>query len=149
MTRIAIYFFMIIASMSLAVSEDAAAQTCRVRAGKANQNGCENYIEVYEYDYVKEKPSFPGGNARLVQFINDNREYPAEAYKKGIQGRVTCSFVVNTDGSVSHVSIIRGVEQSLNREAVRIMNKMPEWIPGKHEGQTVPVRVIWSVPFRK
>lgn len=149
MTRISIYFFMILASLTLFICEDVSAQTCRVRAGKAAPNGCQNYIEVYEYDYVKEKPSFPGGNSKLVKFINDNREYPAEAYKKGIQGRVTCSFVVNTDGTVSHISIIRGVEQSLNREAVRIMSKMPEWIPGKHDGQTVPVRVIWSVPFRK
>ncbi|MDE6339023.1 MAG: energy transducer TonB [Muribaculaceae bacterium] len=126
----------------------ASAQTCRVRAGNSS-NGGQSYLEVYEYDYVNEKPSFPGGNAKLVEFINDTREYPAEAYKKGIQGRVTCSFVVNADGSVSHISVIRGVEQSLNREAVRIMSKMPEWLPGKHDGQTVPVRVVWSVPFRK
>jgi len=106
-------------------------------------------MEVYEYDYVKVKPVFPGGNAKLVAFINENRRYPAEAYKKGIQGRVTCSFVVNADGSVSHISILRGVEHSLNQEALRIMSKMPEWTPGRHDGQTVPVRVVWSVPFRK
>lgn len=124
------------------------AQTCRVKAG-SSAGGCKSYIEVYEYDYVKEKPSFPGGDAKLVSFINENRRYPAEAYKKGIQGRVTCSFVVNTDGTVSHISILKGVEQSLNQEAIRIMSKMPEWTPGKHDGQTVPVRVVWSVPFRK
>lgn len=127
---------------------DSDAQTYRVRAGN-NSAGCKAYMEVYEYDYVKVKPVFPGGNAKLVAFINENRRYPAEAYKKGIQGRVTCSFVVNADGSVSHISILRGVEHSLNQEALRIMSKMPEWTPGRHDGQTVPVRVVWSVPFRK
>ena len=149
MSKIYLYIFLLISAVLLGVSNHADAQTCRVKAGKNTSTGCQNYIEVYEYDYVKEKPEFPGGNAQLVKFINEHREYPAEAYKKGIQGRVTCSFVVNTDGSVSHISVIRGVEQSLNREAVRIMSKMPEWIPGKHDGQTVPVRVVWSVPFRK
>ena len=123
-------------------------QTCRVKAGTTT-GGVKTYMEVYEYDYVKEKPSYPGGNAELVAFINKNRQYPEDAYKKGIQGRVTCSFVVNTDGSVSHISVLRGVEPSLNQEAVRIMSKMPEWKPGKHDGKLVPVRVVWSVPFRK
>ena len=149
MSKIYRYLFLLISATVMGLCASVSAQTCRVKAGKNTSTGCQNYIEVYEYDYVKEKPQFPGGNAKLVEVINGHREYPAEAYKKGIQGRVTCSFVVNTDGSVSHISVIRGVEQSLNREAVRVMSKMPEWIPGKHEGQTVPVRVVWSVPFRK
>ncbi len=129
-------------------SLDVKAQTYRVRAGNG-ASGCKAYLEVYEYDYVKQKPVFPGGDANLVAFINENRRYPAEAYKKGIQGRVTCSFVINTDGSVSHISILKGVEHSLNQEAIRVMSKMPGWTPGMHDGQPVPVRVIWSVPFRK
>lgn len=129
-------------------SPKASAQTCRVKAGNSHGGGC-SYIEVYEYDYVSEKPTFPGGTQKLISFINENRKYPAEAYKKGIQGRVTCSFVVNPDGSISHVSVLRGVEASLNQEAVRIMSKMPEWLPGKLDGHTVPVRVVWAVPFRK
>lgn len=123
-------------------------QTCRVGIG-TSENGVKSYMEVYEYDFVSEKPSYPGGDRKLVSFINENRKYPEEAYKKGIEGRVTCSFVVNVDGSVSHISVLRGVERSLNREAVRLMSEMPEWIPGKHDGHPVPVRVIWSVPFRK
>lgn len=126
----------------------AIAQRCRVNTG-TNASGSIQYLEVYEYDYVSEKPSFPGGDALLVSFINKTRQYPKEAYRKGIQGRVTCSFVVNADGTVSHISILRGVEQSLNQEAIRIMSKMPEWKPGRHDGHPVPVRVVWSVPFRK
>lgn len=124
------------------------AQTCRVKAGNSAA-GHKCYIEAYEYDYVAEKPSFPGGESKLVEFINSNRVYPQEAYKKGIQGRVTCSFIVNADGTISHISILKGVETTLNQEAIRIMSKMPEWKAGRHDGKAVPVRVVWSVPFRK
>lgn len=106
-------------------------------------------MEVYEYDYVTEKPTYPGGDKNLMMFINATRNYPIEAYRKGIQGRVTCSFIVNADGSVSHISVLRGVNPSLNKEAIRVLSKMPEWIPGRLDGVAVPVRVIWSVPFRR
>lgn len=130
------------------VASTANAQTCRVNIGTTS-SGTVNYIEVYEYDYVSEKPTFPGGDRNLMTFINATRNYPLDAYRKGIQGRVTCSFIVNTDGSISHISVLRGVNPSLNREAIRILSKMPEWIPGKHDGKVVPVRVVHSVPFRK
>ena len=126
----------------------ATAQTCRVNIG-STPTGAMSYIEVFEYDYVTDKPCFPGGDGKLMKFINDTREYPKPAYDRGIQGRVTCSFVVNIDGTVSHISVLRGVEPSLNKEAIRILSKMPEWHPGKLNGQPVPTRVIWSVPFRK
>lgn len=124
------------------------AQTFRVNAG-VSPDGCPTYMLVYEYDYVEEKPEFPGGGATMLNFINKQRRYPAEAYARGIQGRVTCSFVVNSDGSVSHITVLKGVEPSLNREAVRIISKMPDWTPGRLDGQPVPVRVICAVPFRK
>ncbi len=125
-----------------------AAQTCRVNCGKS-VNGHLVYKEVFEYDFVQEKPSFPGGDSKLIGFINDTRCYPADAYKKGVQGRVTCAFIVNADGSVSDIKVLKGVEPSLNREALRIFSLMPEWIPGKIDGRPVPVRVIRSIPFRK
>ncbi|MBD5418494.1 MAG: energy transducer TonB [Bacteroides sp.] len=124
------------------------AQTCRVSAG-VNSHGARCYMEVYEYDYVSEKPSFPGGDSKLVEFINKHREYPDKAYRDGIQGKVTCSFVIHPSGSVSHIKVLKGVEETLNQEAVRILGMMPPWVPGIMNGQPVPVRVIWSVPFRK
>lgn len=131
----------------LSFNNSASAQTFRINAGCVN--GVQSYIEVYEYDYVDRKPEFPGGDAKLVGFINKHRRYPSEAYRHGIQGRVLCSFVVNTDGSISNISILKGVEPSLNREAIRIFSKMPNWKPGRINGQAVPVRVIWPVPFRR
>lgn len=130
------------------LSSEASAQTCRITSGM-NANGRLVYREVYEYDYVDDKPQFPGGGSALLNYINETRRYPADAYSRGIEGRVTCAFVINTDGKVSDVTVLRGVEQTLNKEAVRILSKMPDWTPGKIDGQLVPVRVICAVPFRK
>lgn len=126
----------------------ATAQTYRVSAG-VSADGRKTYREVFEYDYVSEKPVFPDGESGLVAFINAHRAYPPEAYRRGIEGRVICSFVVNADGAVSHLHIVKGVESSLNDEALRILSLMPPWTPGRLEGRPVPVRVICTVPFRK
>ena len=146
MTKILLYFLMAGAGI-ISINATATAQTCRVNIG-TSPSGCTSYLEVYEYDYVTEKPTFPGGDALLMKFINNHREYPKRAYAKGIQGRVTCSFIVNADGTVSHISVLRGVEPSLNKEAIRVLSQMPEWTPGRLNGQPVPTRVVWSVPFR-
>ena len=122
-------------------------QTCKVRV--ATDKGCAVYTEVFEYDYVEEKPEFPGGGGSLMNFINSTRQYPQEAYEAGVEGRVTCSYVVNADGKISNIQVLRGVETSLNQEAVRIISLMPDWIPGKIAHQSVPVRVVTCIPFRK
>ena len=123
-------------------------QTCKIKTATLN-NGEPVYTEVFEYDYVDEKPIFPGGSNSLINFINSTREYPVEAYEMGIQGRVTCSFIVNEDGKISHIKVLRGVESSLNSEALRIISLMPDWEPGKINEMRVPVRVVCSIPFRK
>ncbi|MCM1489434.1 MAG: energy transducer TonB [Muribaculum sp.] len=124
------------------------AQTCRVSEG-FSADGSRTFKEVFEYDFVDVKPQYPGGNEALMSFINKTRQYPAEAYEKGIEGRVTCSFVVNPDGNISHLKVIKGSHKSLNIEAMRILAEMPNWIPGRHGDKCVPVRVIHSIPFRK
>ncbi|MCM1222792.1 MAG: energy transducer TonB, partial [Lachnospiraceae bacterium] len=83
------------------------------------------------------------------RFINKNRKYPKAAYKAGIQGRVVCSFIVNTNGEVSDIQVFKGVESTLNEEAKRIFSLMPKWNPGRINGMPVPVRVIRAVPFRR
>ncbi|MDE5840739.1 MAG: energy transducer TonB [Muribaculaceae bacterium] len=123
-------------------------QTCRVSAG-ISHDGQPAFREVFEYDFVDEKPSFPGGNEAFLDYINKNRKYPAEAYEKGIEGRVTCSFVVNADGNITHIKVIKGCNKSLNMEAMRLLGEMPCWRPGRHLSHCVPVRVVHSIPFRK
>lgn len=113
------------------------AQTCRVRISVDAAGGRVEYREVYEYDYVWEKPSFPGGDDKLLSFINKNRHYPEAAYKAGIQGRVVCSFIVNSNGSVSDIQVFKGIEASLNEEALRIFSLMPKWNPGRINGVAV------------
>ena len=109
----------------------------------------QSYVEVYEFDYVDIQPQFPGGERGLINFINKTREYPYHAYQKRIQGRVLCSFIVGTDGRVCDVRVIRGAgDESLNREAVRVINEMPRWSVGKVGKQAVPVRVVLPINFR-
>ena len=109
----------------------------------------QSYMEVYEFDYVDIQPQFPGGERGLINFINKNREYPYHAYKNKIQGRVLCSFIVGTDGKVSDVRVIRGAgDESLNREAIRVIGKMPKWSVGKVGDHAVPVRVVLPIAFR-
>ena len=147
MTKRLLYFVATISAL-LGISPKASAQTIRINVG-VDDAGFTNYIEAFEYDYVTEKPSFPGGEAKLTEFINANRNYPKEAYQKGIQGRVTCWFIVNPDGSISNVNMVRSVNALLDEEAKRIFSIMPSWSPGRINGVAVPVRVVKSIKFRK
>ena len=107
------------------------------------------YVEVYEFDYVDVQPQFPGGEHGLINFINQTREYPYHAYKNKVQGRVLCSFIIGTDGKVSNIRVIRGAnDESLNREAMRVISEMPRWTVGKVDGRPVPVRVVLPIAFR-
>ena len=109
----------------------------------------QSYMEVYEFDYVDIQPQFPGGERGLINFINKTREYPYHAYKKKIQGRVLCSFIVDVNGKVTDVRVIRGAgDESLNREAIRVIGKMPRWSVGKVGDHAVPVRVVLPINFR-
>ena len=121
---------------SCLVPAGAKAQTAYVNCG-TNAAGSTVYLEVYEYDYVTDKPSFPGGEEKMIKFINR------------VQGRVMCSFIVMPDGAVSNVKVLRGVEHSLNCEAKRVINKMPAWKPGRMNGRPVPVRVVYPITFRR
>ena len=108
-----------------------------------------SYDEVYEFDCVDIQPQFPGGERGLINFINKTREYPYHAYKKRIEGRVLCSFIVGTDGRVGDVRVIRGAgDESLNREALRVIGEMPKWSVGKVGNHAVPVRVVLPINFR-
>jgi TonB family protein len=97
---------------------------------------------------VDEPPTFPGGMGELTRYLNNNVRYPAEAEKKKIQGRVVCAFVINATGTVSNVEVISGVHPLLDSEAQRILNTMPRWNPGKHQGVAVAVQYSVPVTFR-
>lgn len=97
---------------------------------------------------VEDQPLFPGGNAAMMKFLSENIKYPVIAQENGIQGRVICNFVVEKDGSITDVQVVRGVDPSLDKEAVRVIQQMPRWKPGKQRGQAVRVRFTLPVVFR-
>jgi protein TonB len=100
------------------------------------------------FQVVETMPSFPGGDAALFKFLSDNVKYPVIAQENGIQGRVICQFVVNRDGSIVDVEVVRPVDPSLDKEAIRVIKSMPNWSPGKQRGKAVRVKYTLPVNFR-
>ena len=100
------------------------------------------------FDVVEQQPSFPGGQSALLSWLSSNIHYPPVAEENGIQGRVVVSFVVEPDGSISNVQVVRGVDPSLDKEAVRVTKAMPKWVPGKQNGQAVRVKYNLPVTFK-
>ncbi len=97
------------------------------------------------YNIVEEMPKFPGGENAMMKFISENVTYPQEARDKNISGRVFVSFVVEKDGSVNEVKVLRSVDKLLDNEAVRVVKAMPKWNPGKQKGKAV--RVNYNLPI--
>ena len=95
---------------------------------------------------VEKMPEFPGGQEALNRYLVRNIKYPLLAQENGIQGRVVCQFVVNSDGSIVVISVVRGVEESLDKEAIRVIKSMPKWTPGRQGGKSV--RVKYTLPIR-
>ena len=104
--------------------------------------------ETKVFDVVEQMPSFPGGPAALMQFLSSNIKYPVVAEENGIQGRVVCTFVVEKDGSITDVRVVKSVDPSLDKEAMRVVKSMPKWIPGKQNGSAVRVKYTVPVTFR-
>ena len=97
------------------------------------------------FDVVEEMPQFPGGPSALFEFLGKNVRYPEAAYKAGVQGRVIATFVVEKDGSISEAKVVKHMSAELDAEALRVINSMPNWTPGKQNG--VAVRVKYTVPI--
>jgi len=101
--------------------------------------------EAIPFALVEEKPTFMGGDANTFsKWVNGKLVYPEIAKENGVQGRVTLQFTVNVDGSVSNVVVLRGVDSSLDKEAVRIVSSSPKWKPGKQRER--PVKVTYTFP---
>ena len=100
------------------------------------------------FDVVEEMPSFPGGQGALMSFLSSNIKYPVVAQENGVQGRVIVGFVVEKDGSITDVKVMRSVDPSLDREAQRVVKAMPKWKPGKQNGSAVRVKYTVPVVFR-
>ena len=104
--------------------------------------------EEKPYDAVEQMPTFPGGEAELIKFIRDNLRYPLTAKKEGIQGRVILRFVVTKTGAIDNITVLRSLDPACDEEAIRLIKSMPRWIPGKQNGNAVPVYYTLPVVFK-
>jgi len=94
---------------------------------------------------VEQAPKFPGGDAEMYKWLSNHIRYPEQAAQNNIQGRVTVQFVVEKDGSIGEVKVVRGKDPDLDKEAVRVVKSMPKFVPGKMNGQAV--RVWFTLPI--
>ena len=99
------------------------------------------------YSVVETMPDFPGGQKELLSFLSRNIKYPTKAIESKIQGRVIVQFVVNKDGSISNAKIVRSVDPDLDKEALRVINSMPQWKPGRQNGKAERVRYTLPIIF--
>ena len=105
--------------------------------------------EAIPFQLVEEKPKFQGGDANdFTRWVNSRLQYPEIAKENGVQGRVTLQFTVNADGSVSNVKVLRGVDPSLDQEAVRVVSSSPNWTPGRQRDRAVKVTYTFPVVFQ-
>ena len=97
------------------------------------------------FDVVEQMPEYPGGIQALFEYLSQNVKYPADAEKQKVEGRVIATFVVETDGTINNVEVVKPVFPSLDAEAIRVLSGMPKWTPGKQSGKEV--RVKYTVPI--
>lgn len=108
----------------------------------------EKVIESETFNIVEEMPQFPGGEQKLMEYLSENIQYPQKALEAGIQGRVFVGFVVEPDGSISNVKLLRGIGGGCDEEAIRVIESLPKWEPGKQRGKAVRVAYQLPVFFR-
>ncbi len=103
--------------------------------------------EEAPFSYVEQMPTFPDGQEAMYKFIYDRIKYPAIARENGISGQVIVQFVVSKDGEIKNAKVVRGIGGGCNEEALRVVNDMPKWKPGKHNGRAVPVTFTLPIKF--
>lgn len=100
------------------------------------------------FDVVEEAPEFPGGITEMMRYLQNNIKYPLTCYQQGVQGRVIVKFVIDTDGTVVNAEVLKAIDPHLDKEALRVVNTMPKWKPGRQKGKTVRVRYTLPIHFR-
>jgi TonB family protein len=112
----------------------------------SSDSGVRLYSNDSIHNFAEVSPEYPGGNAAMGHFLRTNLQYPEKSLLEDAQGTVFISFVVEPNGKVTNINILRSVNEDLDQEAVRVIRKMPDWMPGIHEGN--PVRVRLTLPVR-
>jgi len=136
-----------IGALDVKGNDDAAGEVLKLKEAVA-QPEPKPEVENKVFDVVEQMPSFPGGQAALMDYLSNNVKYPVVAQENGVQGRVVVSFDVEKDGSITDVKVVKSVDPSLDKEAARVVKSMPHWIPGKQNGSAVRVKYNVPVSFR-
>lgn len=132
-----------IANTSVIQTQNSAIETKETTVQQPNK---ETNRKIYQT--VEQMPRFPGGDTAMLKYIRENLRYPQAAIEKEIQGRVIVKLVVNTDGILSDIYVIKPLDPQCDQEAIRIIQSMPRWIPGRHNGVAVPVYYLVPVTFK-
>ena len=123
-------------------------QSATASPAPQRQSDAPQMVSDQVFTVVEVMPEYPGGQGELLKYLAKSIKYPVIAQENGIQGRVTASFIIEKDGSIRNIEVIRGVDPSLDAEAVRVLSGMPNWTPGKQRGQDVAVKYTVPVTFR-
>jgi len=127
----------------------ASTQNQNLTTDQANPNNYQDPQDSLIFMVVESMPEYPGGEAALYRFLKENIQYPEAARKKRIQGRVFVTFVIEQDGSVTNVELLKGIGGGCDEETIRVVKAMPKWIPGKQRGKYVRVQYNLPVMFSK
>ena len=144
------FVMMIVVLLMMTVGDIACAQNVPliIDPDKVDQYLAERKDTINVYDCVEQMPSFPGGSQKLKEFIEENLRYPKELEETCVQGRVIVRFIVERNGKLSNVKVVKSVHPVLDKEALRIVKLMPRWIPGRQNGITVRVKCYIPIIFR-
>lgn len=135
-----------IGSFDVKGNDEAEGEVLKAKEVIADEKPKEEETKVF--DVVEQMPQFPGGQQALFEYLSKNIKYPVIAEENGVQGRVIVTFVVERDGSITDVKVVKSVDPSLDKEAQRVIKSMPHWIPGKQNGSAVRVKYTVPVIFR-
>lgn len=134
--------------MYFKLNKNAEARTRVAKAGAQSYGKKDEEVKNSEiYSIVDVMPKYPHGERELAGFIAHNMRYPKEARQQGVEGRVLCSFIVSSDGSISNIEIVQGLHSELDTEAVRVLSLMSKWVPGERNGERVNVKCLLPIDF--
>ena len=144
------FVMMIVVLLMMTVGNIACAQNVPliIDPDKVDEYLAERKDTINVYDCVEQMPSFPGGSQKLKEFIEENLRYPKALEETCVQGRVIVRFIVERNGRLSNVKVVKSVHPALDKEALRIVKLMPRWIPGRQNGITVRVKFYIPIIFR-
>jgi len=137
--------FVISALILLVIVIAPASANAQDKRGKTTQTRKDTATDDKVYEVCEQMPIFEGGDAALLKYLRENLKYPDKTKDRGMQGRMVVGFIVEKDGTLTNVKVLRAVDIALDAEVLRVVKGMPKWIPGRHNGQRVRVRYLLPI----